>query len=237
VIILVCRPVTEDLVADAADDPRPAYLPHLAAAEIDLLLAPSWPIRPERAMLLCLVELLATGRLEGVDAAQPRRWPLRRLSPAGPLPRGILLSVAGLVDEGSDGTDATTFCRRVRLEFGDALDVGDKGAPGGTPEGWFRRVVADGLGAEGVLEIGKVKPLVPGDPWLEGVSRLRSGDHLADYYEQVRARRSGGGRLRSVLRRRPAPGPQWPEPALDLALSTTTERTLFDAGAGPQIWA
>lgn len=227
-----------DATDDAADDARPAYLPHLAAAEIDLLLAPSWPIRPERAMLLCLVELLALQRLGGVDPAQPRRWPLRRLPAAGPLPRGILLSVAGLVDEGSDGTDATTFCRRVRLEFGDTLEVGDRGAPGGTPEGWFRRVVADGLAAEGVLEIGKVKPLVPGDPWLEGVSRLRSGDHLADYYEQVRARRSGGGRLRSVLRRRPAapPVPDWPEPALDLALSTTTERTLFDVGAGQQLW-
>jgi len=178
-------------MTETADDGFPAYLPRLTAAEIDLLFTAPWPLRADRAMCLALEELVVREVLVPVRAAGASAWPLRRTG--APPGRDILASLADLVDEGAGGTGVTEFVERVRESWDDELYVVDDGPealPGGAPDGWFRDVLDAGLGAQGVLAVGRlpaIRSRMPED--RVGLLLSRSGDLLLAYYRAEIARR------------------------------------------------
>src|SRR5262249_24125142 len=139
---------------------RPGYLPDLAAAEIDVLLGPAWPMRPGRALQLTLEELLASGGL--VSLRPDSAWPIARRPGIASPRRAVLASIAKLFGAADNGLHPAEFCAQMYDAYGDTLRV-RKGLPAGYPLEWFSIVIAQGLTADGVAAIGEQPGYMIGD--------------------------------------------------------------------------
>lgn len=202
------------------------YLPVLAAAEIDLLLGPSWPLRPGRALQLVLQELVATGRLRRAEGASP--WPLVAVPGAEPPVRWMAASVHRLFLQ-DGGLPADGFVARMATAFEDSLELSGA-APAGYPERWFSAALSTGLVAEGLVALVEQPGYLVGDKAFgsrTGLELTAQGRGLAGYLRP----------LQRQPRRRFRRAPERPRPQDGLPFLTDlvadVDPALFDAPDAP----